>query len=347
NLTGQGTQPEIAVSQGSSSLVDGVSIVKFGRVNVGSSSQRTFTIRNAGTGTLTGLAAGVSGGAFVAGSLPATTLVPGGTMSLIVTFTPGGAFDSFGSLRIFSNDVDESPFDINLTGTGNVPWLEVEQPAGTSLVSEFSVIDFGTGAQGESATLTFAIRNVGTSALTGLTVAKNGTDAADFAVTPPAVNSIAPDTTTTFTVTFTASSPGERTAAVLVSSNETFSNTPFTVNLKGTSSGLGDTSDPDGDGIPSLVESATGTDPLVSNPPPGVLTKNGDILEYTFTRPKSVIATMSFTLDYSDTLEGPWSSLGANDLTLVSEDDVSQVVKFALLAGEAGRRFVRLRVTRL
>lgn len=118
--------PEITVEQpAGTSLADGSSTVDFGSANVGvPATARTFTIRNDGTANLTGLALSKSGAHqadYVLGSLGATSLAPGASTTFTVTFTPAATGNRTASLQIASNDSNENPFDINLTGVGSGP----------------------------------------------------------------------------------------------------------------------------------------------------------------------------------------------------------------------------------
>jgi len=127
--------PEIAVEYPlGTNLVDGVSTVNFGSINVGSSSAAcTFTIRNLGTTNLTGLALAMTGphtNDYILGSLGTTALAPGSNTTFTVTFSPGAAGTRTATLQIASNDPDENPFDIALTGNGIGPGTLVVSPAG-------------------------------------------------------------------------------------------------------------------------------------------------------------------------------------------------------------------------
>ncbi len=120
------SQADIVVEDSTSSdLTDAGSTVGLGSVNTGSSSSAyTFTIRNSGTQNLTGLAVSKTGthsADYTVGALGATTLAPGASTTFSVTFTPGAAGIRTAALQIASNDPDENPFDINLTGTGVGP----------------------------------------------------------------------------------------------------------------------------------------------------------------------------------------------------------------------------------
>lgn len=114
------TDAEVEVEESAAVLVDGAATVNFAGVGVGTSSMKTFTIRNvSGTGTLLSLSRSVDGGAaanFVASALGVTTLSPGASTTITVTYMPTVPGPRSAALHIVSNDGDESPFDINLTG---------------------------------------------------------------------------------------------------------------------------------------------------------------------------------------------------------------------------------------
>ncbi len=115
--------PEIAVQQpAGTDLVDGAASIGFGNQNVPvTSAAKTFTITNTGTGDLTLGAITKDGshpGDFSVGALGATTLAPAASTTFTVTFRPGTVGARSAALHIASNDSDENPFDIALTGTG-------------------------------------------------------------------------------------------------------------------------------------------------------------------------------------------------------------------------------------
>lgn len=118
--------PEIVVEQPvATGLTDGSATTDFGSVNTGSSSSAfSYTIRNTGTANLTGLALAKTGSHasdYNLGSLGATTLAPGASTTFTITFSPSAAGARTAGLQIASNDADENPFDINLTGAGLGP----------------------------------------------------------------------------------------------------------------------------------------------------------------------------------------------------------------------------------
>ncbi len=115
--------PDIGVLVGGTNLVDGVSTVSFGTNQIGQTGPTlTFTVTNTGPGHLTLEAVTLSGSAAADYVLDtsglAATVAPGGRTSFTVAFRPTGDDLRSATLQIASNDPDESPFDITLSGTG-------------------------------------------------------------------------------------------------------------------------------------------------------------------------------------------------------------------------------------
>lgn len=117
--------PEIAVElTGGVDLQDGVSSMSFGSVPLGSRASRILTIRNVGTSELNGLSVSFGGpqsSEFSAVSGPAATLASGESTTLTLQFEPTEMGARTASVQIASNDADENPFDLDLTGTATAP----------------------------------------------------------------------------------------------------------------------------------------------------------------------------------------------------------------------------------
>jgi len=192
--------PEIAVeSPDAISLTDGTASVSFGPVMKTASASMTFTIRNIGSSDLTSISLsvdGTNGADFSVTSNPATTVAgPSGVTTFAVRFSPKAAGFRTATLHIASNDSDENPFDIEITGTGvqPVPEISVAQPAGSKLADAASKISFGTAQIGKgSAVKTFVIKNTGSAPLTGIAIGRDGDHKKDFIITPPAETRLAP-----------------------------------------------------------------------------------------------------------------------------------------------------------
>jgi hypothetical protein len=115
----------------------------------------------------------------------------------------------------------------------SAPEIDVQQPAGSSLVSSTSKISFGTAKTSSTGIVrTFTIRNIGTVKLTGISFSKSGTHQGDFTITQSNLREVAPGASATFTVTFKPAATGSRTASIRIASNDRDEN-PFIINLAG------------------------------------------------------------------------------------------------------------------
>ncbi len=104
-----------------------------------------------------------------------------------------------------------------------------------------------------------------------------------------------------------------------------------------------DTADPNKDGETNLMEFATGQNPNAATTRPGTLAKNATGLEFTYTRSKTAFdAGVIFSVEYSDTLAAPWTSVGPGSVVI---DGAIQTVKATVPAGSGAKRFVRLKIT--
>ena len=120
-------EPEIVIEQPTDTeLSDGGSVIRFGVPSVGSTDVKTFTIRNVGTADLTGLDVtkdGTHSEEFTVGTLGTTSLAPGASTTFDVTFTSTVTSERTANLHIASNDSDENPFDVVVSGAVRVDLL--------------------------------------------------------------------------------------------------------------------------------------------------------------------------------------------------------------------------------
>jgi subtilisin-like proprotein convertase family protein len=147
--------PEIAVEQpAGSNIADGGSR-DFGQVFVGANTSLVFTITNTGGSPLTGLMIsndGPDAAMFTVVSSPTPPLGAGQSQVFEVRFTPASTGVKTAALHIASNDDDENPFDITLTGTGFVnlalqPTYDLNKNPGT-LPDAPNVTAYGTNLGG-------------------------------------------------------------------------------------------------------------------------------------------------------------------------------------------------------
>jgi hypothetical protein len=153
------------------------------------------------------------------------------------------------------------------TLTVNEPEIVVEQPTGTNLVDGAATVNLGSGYIFNQFTRTFTIRNTGPGNLTGLGITIDGTNASDFSVIASPVAPVSQNATTTFTVRFTPSADGLRTAALHIASNDT-DESSFDITLTGTGIGIGEFSVYGGSGHPLGGCAYFGIDGMTTIVPP-------------------------------------------------------------------------------
>ncbi|MDB6080059.1 MAG: hypothetical protein JWO82_3806 [Akkermansiaceae bacterium] len=93
---------------------------------------KSYTVRNAGSADLTGLAlsfSGMNAADFTAGALP-ESLAPGESASFDVTFMPGLGGARRAKLRLVSNDQDRPEVTLDLVGQGVGPEIDITRGAG-------------------------------------------------------------------------------------------------------------------------------------------------------------------------------------------------------------------------
>ena len=267
-----GLQPEIAVEQpAGTNLVDGSATVPFGTVNIGSNVVKTVTVRNTGGAVLTGLSVskdGTNAAEFSVNTAGmSTTLAVNGSTTFTITFTAAVAGSRVAAIHIASNDANENPFDIALTGSGvTAPEIAVSGnganiPDGDSTPSLTDHTDFGNASTvGGMVTRTYTVANTGTANLTLGTVTVGGTNAGNFTVTTQPTSPVTAGSSTTLQVVFDPSATGLRSATLSFTTNDT-DETPFNFSIQGTGglapeiavSGNG-ANITDGDSTPSLTD---------------------------------------------------------------------------------------------
>jgi hypothetical protein len=132
------------------------------------------------------------------------------------------------------------------------PALQIEEPVGIDLASNATAKTFGNHLSGTGSSSRFyTMRNTGSGPLTLITLTKLGSHVNDFTIVSPATNTVAAGGSTTFSVSFTPTVGGTRTAGISITSNDT-NNSPFIINLSGF--GLGEDLDSDGDGLNDAAE---------------------------------------------------------------------------------------------
>jgi hypothetical protein len=177
----------------------------------------------------------------------------------------GGASMNFAYDPLSTRAIIGYPADNRVSLFGYNPEIVVEQPLNVSLADGDTRI---LGAPlGSSALLTFTIKNINVADLTGLGITIDGANASQFAIaSSPTAPVSGPFGSTSFTLRFTPTSTGPKTAALHIANNDANEN-PFDINLSGQV--LSATQDTDGDGLNDVAEfqlAALGFDWQVSQP---------------------------------------------------------------------------------
>lgn len=133
-----GDPAEIAVEHpAGTDLVDGGSSVDFGALITGTTSTKIFTIKNTSWVDLTGLGITFDGANplefSITESPSAPVTGPTGSTTFTVQFAPTSAGVKGATLHIASNDADENPFDIAITGRGLAPDSDDDSDGVTNL----------------------------------------------------------------------------------------------------------------------------------------------------------------------------------------------------------------------
>jgi hypothetical protein len=200
----------------------------FGSINVGKTTSSQFvTLTNSGNLATTISGTPISGpnasDFAISSSSCGSSLAVGASCQINMTFTPSASGLRTALLTINDN-VPGNPVTATLTGTG------VDYSAmsfGPNLTFTQQLV--GTTSTPQAATLT----NVGTLAVTITSIAVTGGNAAtDFAQTNNCPSTLAANASCQVTVTFTPTTTGTRTAAVLVTDGS--SDSPQGINLTGT-----------------------------------------------------------------------------------------------------------------
>jgi subtilisin family serine protease/subtilisin-like proprotein convertase family protein len=255
----QAPEAEITVRDGTINLTSGTDTLNIGTVGQGNTPPtKTLTIRNDGSENLILQAATITGSGFSITTNVANgrVLAPSASTTIVVRLDSTTAGFKSAQLAIPSNDRNENPFRINLSGIVNAASApDIALYEGSTSLTTGNTYSFGSHSQGSSTnTRQFFIRNTGNSALVlqPATLAGSG-----FAITQnvQARQTVSPGGSAVISVRMSTNTLGSKTAVLSIPSNDP-DESPFRINLSGTVSAtsLGSLSgivfgDTNGDGI--------------------------------------------------------------------------------------------------
>jgi len=253
NLTGFATAapaPEINVQlvSNSGNILDGTGTYTFSNVQEGNSGSAVqFRIQNLGDADLTLSGSpiinlgGTNADQFNVSVQPASsTITSGNSITFSVVFSPTTAGSKSATISFANNDSDENPYNFAISGVATAtpaPEINVQQNS-TDIASAGTYSGIGSVRIGTtSSTTTFTIQNIGNATLNlsgSPNVAISGSDAAMFSVvSQPSVSTVSSSGSTTFTVNFSPTSTGSKSAVLTIANNDSNEGS-YTINLSAT-----------------------------------------------------------------------------------------------------------------
>ncbi len=252
--------PEINILGNGLTIVDGDTTpttadhTDFGPVDITASTLvRTFTIQNLGNValSLTGASpyvviSGANAADFSVTAIPSNSIAASGSTTFNITFDPSAIGLRTATLTIANNDSDENPYDFVIRGYGMNGSQDINVQGGSPLTNipigdttptTAKGTEYGNSDVGLGYVKSFTIENTYSgggpnTTLTVNSITVSGTNAADFVVTN-SITTIAKSSSATFTITFTPSALGLRTATITINSDDG-DETPWTFKVQGT-----------------------------------------------------------------------------------------------------------------
>ena len=226
----QAQVPDISFKQADTVIADGDGIYTFENAYEGSYEDVVFTIVNNGTGDLhldnpPIVISGDHAAMFVIITPPSSNTLPAGqSTTFTLRFTPVGVPGTkTATIGIVNDDPDENPYNITVRGT-----------IGPEFDLKVGAVDIASGGNhdytpsdpvvlGTTVDVVFTISNPGTATLElsgSPLVAVSGADAMQFEVISPPAGSVAAKVSTSFTVRYLATKPGDSLATLAITSSD-------------------------------------------------------------------------------------------------------------------------------
>ena len=195
-----------------------------------------------------------------------------------MTFSPTSTGAKTAVINIASDDADENPFEIQLSGSGTVAEIAVYEGLGTSgtaRMNNIGVTSFGAVVVGaSSAPQSFTLENAGSGSLTLGGITLGGVNSDQFTLNLAGLDtSLAAGETTSFSVAFSPSATGLKSAVIQIASDDADEN-PFLINISG--AGLAGAEIAVTDQVLTAADGLEGGGSLY-RPMPGVINQLGEV----------------------------------------------------------------------
>lgn len=199
----------------------------YGSLPGGETRTYSFEIKNNGTADLNITAVDISGtdaGLFTLGAPALDPVVPGGTLTFSITFQPVAGFPGLKSaaFSIQSDDVDNTPLTVNLTGECQaVGAPDINVYTGILMLPSGAQYSFGTVVAGETRTVPFTIENIGSTDLVLGTPVLGGRDPDMFDIDTSSMSTtVNPGSSTILYLSYVPDATGIYKADVTIPSND-------------------------------------------------------------------------------------------------------------------------------
>ncbi len=335
---------EIAILANSTYIPDGDTaynipdFTEFGENYTGTPTTRNYSIYNTGSTTLTIGAITFSGTAaadFSISTSPSATVAPGSSTTFAITFNTATAGTRNAAISIVNNDSNENPYNFNIRGTGVVFGAAAEIdilgnsnsiPDNSTFTSTSNFTNLGDSFVGSPLVRTYTIKNTGTASLSITSRTITGVNSSEF-VASSITSSIAGTSQTTFTITFTPTGTGARSATIsIVNSDASEGTYNFSIEGNGIATAAGvseidvqgnSNSIVNGDSTPSIDDFTDfGSNQILTNTVKTFTIRNygGSNLSLSGTPLVSVSGSADFTVTSQPTT--PVTSLGTTSFSI-------------------------------
>ncbi len=201
-LSGTGVEPEIVATPDT---------VEYGNVNINTYSDFTIQISNTGSGELIISSTSISGSGAsyftIQSGGGSVVIMPGSTHDIVVRFSPLSEGAAVAGLNITSNNPDENPLVLSLTGNCvGIPDI---------LISPASK-NFGNVLVGTGSNQTFTVTNTGTGTLTVSSMIFSGVNLDDFSIGEVGGFTLSPSTSYPLQVKFMPVKTGTESATLIL-----------------------------------------------------------------------------------------------------------------------------------
>jgi hypothetical protein len=217
----------------------------FGTISINTTKDVVFTVENLGnadlllTDTPKVSISGTDAALFaVNGDYPSSPIAAGSSTTFVLRFLPVTNGSKTATVSVPNNDAARGTFSFTVTGGGSIqPEIQILNNLGVDIPCVSGTYSYGLRAVGSpSSAISFTISNPGSATLNLLGAPFVSIPGAEFVVvSQPAGAAISAGGTTTFTVRYTPSDIGNRSAVVTILSDDSDEGT-FTFTLTGVAS---------------------------------------------------------------------------------------------------------------